>query len=223
VFCVMRNRSLPSRWSSTRARWEAFGSIWPGGTLQCGAGSPASRLVQTPLGPRKSGMPESVLMPAPVKATMCSHSTIHRAIVPMCSSRRFTFAYRLLRCLGYSIDQNTLQRIAEFRERLLPQRWGQTGRTPRYLLGTSPWPFRHGWRPCPSATGAVGLPGGGDPILLVYRPAAVRLLHARLGHVHPTKSVGLADIHPLSTFCLMIAILPCLDRPGTEIRRALLT
>ena len=72
VFWVMRNRSLPSRWSSTRARWEALGWTRPGGTRHRGAGRPASRRVHTPSGPRKSGMPESVLMPAPVKATMCS-------------------------------------------------------------------------------------------------------------------------------------------------------
>jgi hypothetical protein len=79
---------LPSRWSSTRDRWVALGLIWPGGTRHRGAGRPASRRVHTPSGPRKSGMPESVLMPAPVKATMRSHSMIHRAIVSMCCSRR---------------------------------------------------------------------------------------------------------------------------------------
>src|SRR5215210_4532563 len=35
-------------------------------------------------------MPESVLMPAPVKATMCSHSMIHRAIDSMRCSRSCT-------------------------------------------------------------------------------------------------------------------------------------
>ena len=63
------------------------------------------------------------------------------------------------------------------------------GRGPRRVLGTSPRPLRPG-RPRPSAAGAVGLPGGGDPVLLAYRPAAVGLLHARLGHVYPTKPVG---------------------------------
>jgi hypothetical protein len=49
---------------------------------------------------------------------------------------------------------------------------------------------------CPGAAGAVGLFGGGDPILLAYRPAAVRLLHLGLGHVDPADPVGLADVHP---------------------------
>src|SRR3712207_6075304 len=55
-------------------------------TRHLGRGRPASRRVHTPSGPRKSGMPESVLMPAPVKATICSHSTIHRAIISICCS-----------------------------------------------------------------------------------------------------------------------------------------
>src|SRR5215208_4183617 len=80
VFWVTRNRSLPSRWSSKRERWDAFGATSPGGTRHLGAGRPASRRVPTPSGPRKSGMPESVLIPAPVKATMCSDPAIHRAI-----------------------------------------------------------------------------------------------------------------------------------------------
>jgi hypothetical protein len=33
---------------------------------------------------REEGMPESVLIPAPVKATVCSHSMIHRATVSKC-------------------------------------------------------------------------------------------------------------------------------------------
>src|SRR4028118_1698138 len=64
-----------------------FGFICDCDTLQAGGGNPASRRVHTPSGPRKSGMPESVLMPAPVKATMCSASTIHRAIVSICSAK----------------------------------------------------------------------------------------------------------------------------------------
>jgi hypothetical protein len=88
VFCVTRNRSLPSRWSSKRDRWDALGSTRSGEIRHRGAGRPASRRVHTPSGPRKSGMPESVLMPAPVKATICSHSTIHRAIFSMCRSSR---------------------------------------------------------------------------------------------------------------------------------------
>jgi hypothetical protein len=102
-------------------------------------------------------------------------------------------------------------------------RWIET-REARSRLGSSPWSLRHGGRPRPSAAGAVGLPGGGDPILLVYRPAAECLLHARLGHVHPTKPVGLADIHPWPTFSLiMIAILPRLARADTEMPRQSLT
>jgi hypothetical protein len=96
-----------------------------------------------------------------------------------------------------------------------PRAWvGRTGRKSRHRLGTSPWPLLHGWRPSPSATGAVGLSRGGDPILFVHRSAAVCLLHTRLSHVYPTKPVGLAYIHLWSTFCLMIAILPRLARPG---------
>jgi len=110
-----------------------------------------------------------------------------------------------------------------FGEHIVHELEGQTVRKPRSRLGTSPWPLRHGGCSSPSATGAVGLPGGGDPILLVYRPAAVRLLHAWLGHVHPTKPVGLADIHSWSTFCLMIAILPRFARAGTEMPRESLT
>jgi hypothetical protein len=106
-------------------------------------------------------------------------------------------------------------------------RWIEA-REARSRLGSSPWPLRHGGRPSPSATGAVGLPGGGDPILLVYRPAAICLLHARLGDVHPTKPIGLADIHPWfhpwPTFSLiMIAILPRLARADTEMPRQSLT
>src|SRR4051794_4633028 len=87
VFCVIRKRSLPSRWSSTRARCEALGPTRSGRTFQRGAGSPASRRVHTPSGPRKSGMPESVLMPAPVKATTCSEAMIQREISSICRSR----------------------------------------------------------------------------------------------------------------------------------------
>jgi hypothetical protein len=67
--------------------------------------------------------------------------------------------------------------------------------SPCSRLGTSPRSLRLGGRSRPSAAGAVGLPGGGEPILLVHRPPAVGLLHPRLGYVYPTKPVGLADIH----------------------------
>ena len=90
MFCVFGNRSLPSRWSSASARWEALGATRPGATRHRGGGRPAYRRVQTPSGPRKSGMPESVLIPAPVKATMYSDPTIHRASVSVWSSRWFT-------------------------------------------------------------------------------------------------------------------------------------
>ena len=88
VFWVMRNWSLPSRCSSTRERWDALGATWSRGTRHFGAGRPASRRVHTPSGPRKSGMPESVLMPAPVKAMTCSESTIQREISSICRWRR---------------------------------------------------------------------------------------------------------------------------------------
>ena len=61
-------------------------------------------------------------------------------------------------------------------------------------LGPSPRFLRPG-RPRSSAAGAVGLLGRGDPILLVNRPAAVRLPHLGLGHVNPADPVGLPDIH----------------------------
>ena len=48
----------------------------------------------------------------------------------------------------------------------------------------------------PGATRAVGLPGCGDPLFLVYRPAAVRQLHLGLGNVNPADPVSLANIHP---------------------------
>jgi hypothetical protein len=57
--------------------------------------------------------------------------------------------------------------------------------------------------PRPSAAGAVGLLGGGDPILLVNRPAAVRFPHLGLGHVNPADPVGLPDIHLWYTFWAM--------------------
>jgi hypothetical protein len=53
-------------------------------------------------------------------------------------------------------------------------------------LGSSPRSLQPG-RPLPSAVRAVSLFGGGDPILLVHRPTAVRLPHLRLGYLHPTK------------------------------------
>ncbi len=90
--------------------------------------------------------------------------------------------------------------------------------SPGRSLRARPRPLRP-WRSHPSAAGAVSLPGGGEPILLVYRPAAVGLPHARLGHVYPTDPVGLADVHLWFTFSLMIAILPCLARLGTEMPR----
>jgi hypothetical protein len=63
-------------------------------------------------------------------------------------------------------------------------------------LGTSPRSLRLGGRSRPSAAGAVGLPGGGDPILL--NPPAWRsrspssLAWLRIPYQAP---VGLADIH----------------------------
>src|SRR5215210_31513 len=53
------------------------------------------------------------------------------------------------------------------------------------------------------ATGAVGLFGGSDPLLVVDGPAAVRLPQLRLRHVHPADTVRLANVH-LSPFrCLL--------------------
>ena len=49
--------------------------------------------------------------------------------------------------------------------------------------------------PGPGATSAVGLLEGGDPVLVVDRPAAVRLPQLWLGHVHPADPVRLAKVH----------------------------
>src|ERR671916_454182 len=51
------------------------------------------------------------------------------------------------------------------------------------------------WCPGPGATGAVGLLGGGDPVLIVDGPAAVRLPELWLGHVYPADPVRLANVH----------------------------
>jgi hypothetical protein len=45
--------------------------------------SAAGFRVQTPWGPRKSGIPESVEMPAPVNATTRVESPIHRRTLSM--------------------------------------------------------------------------------------------------------------------------------------------
>ena|SRR5215210_6309588 len=50
-------------------------------------------------------------------------------------------------------------------------------------------------RPRAGATCAVGLLCGGDPVLIVYRPAAVRLPHSRHGHVYPADPVRLTNVH----------------------------
>src|SRR5919112_2513981 len=57
--------------------------------------------------------------------------------------------------------------------------------------------------PGPGAAGAVGLFGGGDPVLVVDRPAAVGLSELWLGHVHPADPIRLADIHLSPFFCLL--------------------
>src|SRR5215212_4312280 len=50
---------------------------------------------------------------------------------------------------------------------------------------------------CPrtGAAGAVSFLAGGDPILVVYRPATVRLPHPRHGNVNPADPVRLANVH----------------------------
>ena len=60
------------------------------------------------------------------------------------------------------------------------------------------------WCPGPGATGAVGLLGGGDPVLIVDGPAAVRLPELWLGHVYPADPVRLANVH-LSPFRCLLA------------------
>lgn len=53
-------------------------------------------------------MPESVLMPAPVKATMRSLLTIHWAIVSVWSSGCFTIVTLLGAPESYALVQNSL-------------------------------------------------------------------------------------------------------------------
>ena len=60
--------------------------------------------------------------------------------------------------------------------------------------------------PRPSAAGAVAFPRGGDPVVLIYRPAAVGLLHLGLGYMHPTEPVSLADIHLWRYLFVVLAI-----------------
>jgi hypothetical protein len=80
-----------------------------------------------PPGPRKSGIPESVLMPAPVKATMCSDPAIHWAIIPMCRSRRrssiivFAAATRLLLPAALGFGTLHLPQAGRFHPALLDQ------------------------------------------------------------------------------------------------------
>ncbi len=89
MFWVSRQASRPVRSRSTRARWPALGwapqagesvRVAPGplphlrvarGSGRCGTPSrPPGPSSTRPFGPRKSGMPLSVLMPAPVRTTM---------------------------------------------------------------------------------------------------------------------------------------------------------
>ena len=74
-------------------------------------------------------------------------------------------------------------------------------------LVSSPRPLRPG-RTCSSATGAVSLFGGGNPVLLIHRPAAVSLPHLRLGYMYPANPVGLADIQLWQTFWTMAPSYP---------------
>src|SRR5215203_416738 len=132
VFCVTRNRSLPSRWSSKSDRWEALGATSLGGTRHLGAGRPASHRVHTPSGPRKSGMPESVLIPAPVKTTMCSDPAIHLAIFPTCRWRRCSpiivsatwhLKHYIRAFPGYLEPQSLRSRLVFFEPRLAGSEW----------------------------------------------------------------------------------------------------
>jgi len=50
----------------TRHLWAKVGAAWSKVTLHFGE-SPFSSKVHTPLGPRKSGIPDEVLIPAPVQ------------------------------------------------------------------------------------------------------------------------------------------------------------
>lgn len=68
------------------------------------------------------------------------------------------------------------------------------GRAPRLGRWSAP-PVLWSRRARPGAARAVGFSGGSDPIILVYRPAAVRLPHLGFGHVYPAEPVGLADVH----------------------------
>jgi len=87
TFWEMRNYNLPKFCNSTIARWAALGSTEAKGRVF--VGSPLACLVQMPFGPRKSGSPDSVLMPAPVKTTRYFAPNIHWANLLIRSSKSF--------------------------------------------------------------------------------------------------------------------------------------
>lgn len=69
--------------SPRRAMWVRLGCAYRKLVLALGRGLPARCAVQTPLGPRKSGMPHAVEMPAPVNATtlLAARTCQHRRLV----------------------------------------------------------------------------------------------------------------------------------------------
>ena len=90
MFCVTTRATRPAAWSRAQHAWPAFGrgrfsgsamdrtmaqvasraDASPRKTSMWDARSAPGFFVQRPSGPRKSGMPESVEMPAPVSSTM---------------------------------------------------------------------------------------------------------------------------------------------------------
>ena len=106
MFCVMRNRSLPSRWSSTRARWDGLGLIWSAEVGYSGVGAYACAredYVVLTLDDPPSNLPD-VFVEAIHVSFLIAYSGTFDALW----------------------SNNSLQRIAEFRGRLLPSRWLNT-------------------------------------------------------------------------------------------------
>ncbi|XP_075540013.1 uncharacterized protein LOC142574900 [Dermacentor variabilis] len=96
TFWLTRNLSCELRASSTRAMCVEVGTASSNEMLTCGF-SPCCSRVQTPRGPRKSGIPAEVLMPAPVITTMCLEACIQSANRAILSSSSDSSS----KCLGW--------------------------------------------------------------------------------------------------------------------------